>query len=108
MQVFDVFDGYRLHIEVSKKQLNATLVMLVMKTLCRCTEQIYQHPFAPLHAVPLTSPLRYEYPQAAIVEALRLPLYAHAVPPMGTKRNDRRRGVSFGPSSHFEASSSGT
>jgi hypothetical protein len=33
-------------------QLNATLVMLVMKTLVQCFEQIYQHPFAPLHALP--------------------------------------------------------
>jgi hypothetical protein len=57
MQVFDVFDGYRLRIEVSEKQLNATLVMLVMKTLCQCTEQIYQHPFAPLHAVPPCAPI---------------------------------------------------
>jgi hypothetical protein len=48
MQVFYVFEGYRLRALFSEMQLYATfLVMLVMKTLCQCTEQIYQHPFAP-------------------------------------------------------------
>jgi hypothetical protein len=52
MQVFDVFDGYRPRVRSYENGLNATQVMLVMKTLVQFTEQIYQHPFAPLHALP--------------------------------------------------------
>ena len=52
MQVFDVFDDYNPRTTPTQTGQNATQVMLVMKTLVQFTEQIYQHPFAPLHALP--------------------------------------------------------
>jgi hypothetical protein len=52
MQVFDVFDEYNPRTTPTQNGQNATQVMLVMKTLVQFREQIYQHPFAPLHAMP--------------------------------------------------------